>query len=126
MPAKLEHLNICVHAPDEVAEALCALFGWRIRWRGSVMDGGLSVHVGGEDDYIALYAPTHDMDQRPESYRHWGMLNHVGVTVDDLDAVEARVREAGFTPREHADYEPGRRFYFMGPGGIDYEVVSYA
>ena len=24
------------------------------------------------------------------------------------------------------DYEPGRRFYFFDPDGIEYEVVSYS
>ncbi len=52
-------------------------------------------------------------------------LNHIGVEVDDLDATEARVVAAGLTPFSHADYEPGRRFYFLDPDGIEYEVVSY-
>jgi glyoxylase I family protein len=53
-------------------------------------------------------------------------LNHIGVEVDDLDATEARVIAAGLTPFNHGDYEPGRRFYFFDPDGIEYEVVSYA
>jgi hypothetical protein len=28
-------------------------------------------------------------------------------------------------PFAHADYAPGRRFYFLDPDGIEYEVVSY-
>jgi len=43
-----------------------------------------------------------------------------------LEAVEARVKAEGFVPHNHADYEPGRRFYFDGPDGIEYEVVSYS
>ena len=53
-------------------------------------------------------------------------LNHIGVEVDDLDAPEARVIAAGLRPFSHADYEPGRRFYFLDPGGVEYEVVRYA
>lgn len=52
-------------------------------------------------------------------------LNHVAVVVDDLDAAEARVAEAGLTPFNHSDYKPGRRFYFFDPNGIEFEVVSY-
>jgi catechol 2,3-dioxygenase-like lactoylglutathione lyase family enzyme len=52
-------------------------------------------------------------------------LNHVGIEVDDLDATEARVIAAGLVPFSHGDYEPGRRFYFFDPDGIEYEVVSY-
>ena len=32
----------------------------------------------------------------------------------------------GLTPFSHGDYEPGRRFYFLDPDGVEYEVVSYA
>jgi hypothetical protein len=28
-------------------------------------------------------------------------------------------------PFSHDDYDPGRRFYFLDPDGIEYEVVSY-
>ena len=44
----------------------------------------------------------------------------------DLVACEARATKAGFTPREHAVYEPGSRFYFRDFDGIEYEVVSYS
>jgi hypothetical protein len=36
------------------------------------------------------------------------------------------VKAAGYTPFNHGDYEPGRRFYFDGPDNIEIEVVSYA
>ena len=44
----------------------------------------------------------------------------------DLDTIEMRVKAVGLTPFNHGDYEPGRRFYFFDPDGIEYEVVSYA
>lgn len=53
-------------------------------------------------------------------------LNHVGVEVDDLEAVEQKVVELGLVPFAHGDYEPGRRFYFLDPDGIEFEVVSYS
>ena len=28
-------------------------------------------------------------------------------------------------PFNHGDYDPGRRFYFLDPDGIEYEVISY-
>jgi hypothetical protein len=36
------------------------------------------------------------------------------------------VTSEGFAPKNHADYEPGRRFYFDGPDGVEFEVNSYA
>ena len=35
------------------------------------------------------------------------------------------VKDAGFEPHSHGDYEPGKRFYFDDENGIEFEVVSY-
>ena len=37
----------------------------------------------------------------------------------------AKGTAAGLTAFNHGDYHPGRRFYFLDPDGIEYEVVSY-
>ena len=34
-------------------------------------------------------------------------------------------KPAGLKPFGHDNYDPGRRFYFLDPNGIEYEVVSY-
>lgn len=52
-------------------------------------------------------------------------MNHLGVVVDDLDAVEAKVEALGFKSHRHADYDPGRRFYFYDADGVEIEVVQY-
>ncbi|NDR59342.1 VOC family protein [Aliiruegeria sabulilitoris] len=124
--AVLEHANVTVKDPKATAEELCALFGWKIRWEGSAISGGYTVHVGNETSYLAVYAPpkqTHA--QTGSSYSTLGGLNHVGIVVPDFEATEARVAAAGYTPHNHADYEPGRRFYFDTRDGIEIEVVSY-
>lgn len=122
----LEHVNVTVRDADASAALLCDLFGWRVRWRGDAIRGGISVHVGTDADYLALYTPAGASADKPKTHETISGLNHIGVVVDDLDAVEARVRAAGLNPCNHADYEPGRRFYFDDPDGIEYEVVSYA
>jgi glyoxylase I family protein len=124
--AILEHVNFTVSDPAATADRLCALFGWTIRWQGSSIYGGRTVHVGGPSSYLALYAPKSPSREGANSYETRGGLNHVGVLVDDLDAVEQLVKQAGFAPHSHADYEPGRRFYFDDSDGIEFEVVSYA
>lgn len=123
--ATLEHVNVTVSDPDKTAAMLCDLFGWHVRWKGEAKNGGVSVHVGSDDSYLAIYAPGTKLSPNVDSYTTRGALNHIGVVVDDLDAVEARVVAAGFTPTSHADYEPGRRFYFDDSDGIEIEVVSY-
>lgn len=121
--ARIEHVNVTVSDADRAASLMQRIFGWKIRWQGEARDGGRSVHVGSDDHYLSLYtgprAPT------PEHFRKGYPLNHVGVMVEDLAAIEARVIEEGLKPFGHGDYEPGRRFYFLDDDGIEYEVVSY-
>ena len=121
----LEHVNFTVKDPDATAQWLCEVFDWRIRWAGDAIHGGRSVHVGGDDAYVAVYNPGKASPGTDDSYHTLGGLNHLGLVVDDLDATEARVKAAGFAPHSHADYEPGRRFYFRDGDGIEFEVVSY-
>jgi catechol 2,3-dioxygenase-like lactoylglutathione lyase family enzyme len=124
--ARLEHVNVTVADPDATAQVLCGLFGWRIRWAGPGMTTGRTVHVGGDDSYVALFSYGAPEAARQESYRTRAGLNHIGVVVDDLDRVEARVKTAGYHPENHADYEPGRRFYFTEANGVEIEVISYS
>jgi len=91
------------------------------------MDNGYTVHVGTDEAYVALYSRAEAEPASEDTrLRVVGGLNHVAVLVDDLDETERRALAAGFEPRAHADYEPGRRFYFDDPDGIEYEVVSYS
>ncbi|MEG3179801.1 VOC family protein [Sphingomonas sp. LT1P40] len=118
----IEHVNLTVTSPARTAKLMQHLFGWHIRWQGAARDGGSAIHVGEANSYLALYAPRGDAPQR---YPKGEPLNHVGIVVDDLDGVEAKVYAAGLTPFSHGDYEPGRRFYFLDFDGIEYEIVSY-
>lgn len=127
----LEHVNVTVADPQATAAKLCGLFDWKIRWEGDSKDAGYSVHVGGEASYLALYRPAREIGAKVvaedgASYRTGGGLNHIAVTVDDIDAMEAKVKAAGYSPGAHADYEPGRRFYFFNEDGIEFEIVSYS
>lgn len=123
---KLEHVNITVPNPKASAAILCELFGWHVRWEGEAKDNGFTVHVGDDESYLALYAPNKTLEPTGNTYVRIGGMNHIGVVVADLDAVEAKVKAAGYTPHSHGDYEPGTRFYFDGPDDIEFEVVSYA
>lgn len=118
--ARIEHVNLTVSDPDRTAAMLEAIFGWHERWRGPSAMGGWTIHVGSEADYVALY--THG---GAASFPKGRPFNHLGVEVNDLDAVEAKVVAAGLIPFSHGDYEPGRRFYFLDADGIEYEAVSY-
>ena len=121
---RIEHVNITVRDPERAARLMGELFGWKVRWQGPALNGGHTVHVGSEDQYLARYTPR-GSNLTDEDFVKGRPLNHVGVEVDDIDATEAKVVAAGLIPFNQDDYEPGRRFYFFDPDGIEYEVVSY-
>jgi catechol 2,3-dioxygenase-like lactoylglutathione lyase family enzyme len=121
----VEHVNVTVRDPARTAEVLEQIFGWHERWRGPARDGGTTIHVGTDRHYLALYTDP-KASYSEADFAKGRPLNHIGILVDDLDRVESRVIAAGLAPFNHADYAPGRRFYFFDPDGIEYEVVSYA
>ena len=123
--ARLEHVNFTVSDPDASAALLVELFGWHVRWSGDAKDNGYTVHVGTDDDYLALYRPPTDPSAPTDAGYQVNGLNHVALVVDDLDEIERRVRAQGIEPFSFGDYEPGRRFYFLDADGVEFEIVSY-
>lgn len=126
MSVKLEHVNVSVSDPAATAAMYGRLFGWAVRWQGASIHGGHTVHVGSNDQYIALYRGPGMQAKHAASYDACGGLNHIAVLVDDLAALEIRVKAEGLEAHSHYDYEPGKRFYFNDTDGIEYEAVSYA
>ena len=120
--ARLEHANITVSDPDRSAALFEKLCGWHERWRGPSQLGGWTIHVGTPEAYLALYTN----EGRGGPLAKGAPLNHIGIEVDDLAAAKAIVAAHGLEPSNHADYEPGRRFYFFDWDGIEFEVISYA
>jgi len=121
----LEHINLTVSDPDATAARLCALFGWKVRWSGQAISNGYTVHVGSDQCYLAVYSKGDPAKSNDSSYDRVCGLNHVGVLVDDLQSVHKKVTDAGFETYNFGDYEPGQRFYFRDPDGIEFEVISY-
>ena len=128
--SQLEHVNITVSNPKATARMLEQIFGWHIRWEGAAMGGaGYTLHVGTDGSYIAVYSgsdPAQTVPKADASYQTRGAMNHIGIVVDNLDAIAEKVAAMGFSAHSHADYEPGRRFYFHDDDGVEFEVISYA
>jgi len=124
-PATLEHVNFTVKNPDELAALFCRLFNWKIRWSGEALNNGRTVHVGSDDSYLALYTHENATEARSRNPEVINNLNHLGIVVSDIDEVESKVKEEGYKPFNHGDYEPGRRFYFM-IDELEVEVVDYS
>lgn len=125
MKTELEHANITVADPEATARWMAEVFGWHIRWQGAAKNNGFTIHIGSAQSYLALYSPKVATAKAESSYVTTGGLNHLAMTVDDIDEMEKRVKAAGFITGNHADYEPGRRFYFHDDNGIEFEVVQY-
>jgi len=121
---RIEHVNVTVSNPERAARLMEQLFDWQVRWKGPARDGGRTIHIGSKEHYIALYTGR-DVDYTAEDFAKGRPLNHIGIEVDDIAATEARVVTAGLKPFNHDDYDPGRRFYFLDPDGIEYEIISY-
>ena len=121
----LEHVNFTVADAKKTAEMLCEIFGWKIRWHGESIGNGTSYHVGNDNDYLAIYTPKDAPSDGENNYAHKGGLNHLGILVEDLDAIEKRVLDYGYKTHSHQEYEPGKRFYFHDENNVEYEIVSY-
>ena len=122
---QLEHINISICDAQNTAQLLEQIFEWKIRWQGPSIMGGHSIHVGTDNQYIALYSEGKTTTKLNAQQRLAGGFNHIGVVVDNLAQIEQRVIDAGLMPHSHQDYEPGQRFYFNDSEGVEYEVVSY-
>lgn len=120
----LEHTNLTVKDPDLLAALFVRLFDWKIRWSGDALDNGRTIHVGNEDSYLALYTHDNVTDNRSRNHLAINNINHLGIVVSDIDAVESKVKEEGYEPINHADYDPGRRFYFL-IDKLEIEVIAY-
>jgi catechol 2,3-dioxygenase-like lactoylglutathione lyase family enzyme len=118
---RIEHVNLTVTDNERSAAFFEKLLGWYRRWAGKSQMGGTSIHIGEDATYLALYSDGQDHLRQVKGVP----MNHVGFLVDDLDAAERIVIEAGLEPFGHDDYDPGRRFYFFDWDGIEFEVVSY-
>ena len=121
--ARLEHVNISVTDADRTADLVAKLTGWHRRWEGPSLDNGRSIHLGDDHAYVAIHTSARVKGGFGKSVP----MNHIGIAVDDLDAAETIVANAGLTPFNQGQYDPGpRSFYFFDWDGIEWEIVSYS
>ena len=119
----LEHVNLTDSDLDHSIAFYCDLLDLHVRWKGPIDGERLGAHVGDEQCYLALFqaaaggAVDHDYS-RPG-------INHFGLVVDNLDEARRRLDQLGATVHREADYEPGRRIYFLDPDGHEVELVEY-
>ncbi len=121
----LEHVNLTVADLDRSIDFYSKLLGWTVRWSGTTSGGRKAAHLGDDRFYLALFqAESGKTDPPAVDYERTG-FNHFGLVVDDLDTLRDRLAELDTSVKAEADYEPGRRLYFLDPDGIEVELVEY-
>jgi catechol 2,3-dioxygenase-like lactoylglutathione lyase family enzyme len=128
MTAFIEHVNMTV--PD-IGAAIAFLKvvepQIEVRHDETPDDSYRWAHVGINNSYIALQEPhlgSNPTDNR-RPYKDYG-ANHIGWVVEDLDAVCARLDQAGYRqgiPGEFNIYR--RRAYYYDAAGFEWEFVEY-
>ena len=124
MSAHLEHANINVRSFDAAIRFLTTAFPeFKVRGRG-VSNDAPWLHIGTDDSYLALNEVG---GAGPLAGEHGdGVLNHLGVVVEDADGVAARLRQAGYVESFPSPPHPYRkRIYFEDSDGLEWEFVEY-
>lgn len=123
MSSYVEHVNITVNDVGRTIEFLAtAVPDFKLRHRQEEPDRTWA-HFGSDDSYIALTSWKEPSTDRPHG------LNHIGMVVEDIEAVQKRLLDAGY-PRGFENGEivrhPHRlRLYFLDHDRNEYEFVQY-
>ncbi|MGA7980095.1 MAG: VOC family protein [Chromatiaceae bacterium] len=125
MGCRIEHASITVRdMRATVGFITTALPEFKIRGQ-DISNPCAWLHVGTEETYIALTrAPSTDPRGRV-AYHDLG-VNHVGIVVDDVGEVVARLEAAGFQQSSEPEVSKWRRrFYFLDADGLQWEFIQY-
>ncbi len=127
MAVQLEHANLSVRDIDATIGFLqTAIPEFRIRFDGRDSAGTRWVHIGTDDTYFTLTQSTVEPYQRWLPYEGLPGVNHLGLVVDDADALRTRLNAGGYHDSTVPNHHPYRkRVYFHDPDGNDWEFVEY-
>ncbi|MPY23503.1 VOC family protein [Shewanella psychropiezotolerans] len=124
----LEHLNLVVEdIPTTLNFYRAAFPHWSVRgggegtWHGKPRNW---VHFG--DDYQYLTFNDDGVSQNRDLTGHQVGLAHFAFVTDNIDAVIARLAQAGFlADKDGAVDEFRRNVYYLDPNGYEVEFVQY-
>lgn len=122
----LEHANISVANTEATVAFLSAVFPhWKVRAHGEYQGQDRSwLHFGSDSCYIALEQNHTQGDAVSESSQP---ISHIGLVVEDLDAVSERVANvAGVKKGDPGEVTPyRRRNYWFDGSGLEWELIEY-
>ena len=125
---RLEHVNLVVPQIDPTLEFLeCALPDWKVRGEGKSDWYGRErrwLHFGTDDFYITLNEPAEGVNR--DLRGHTPGLAHIGIEVEDSDAVAKRLKDKGYPVSTiGADHPFRKTIYFFDPAGFEFEFIEY-
>ncbi|TXS90755.1 VOC family protein [Parahaliea maris] len=125
---QLEHLKLVVRDIEASLAFYRAAFPhWRIREEGRGDWNGKPrrwLHFG--DDYQYLTFNDNGVGDNRDLGGHQTGLAHFAFVTANLDAMMARLQEAGFAISKDGAEEPHRRnVYYIDPNGFEVEFVQY-
>ena len=128
MSGQLDHANVNVLNIDRAVEFLStALPGFRVRGGGTTDREDRTerwLHFGSDDVYVCLNESSLGRPTERNGREETG-INHVGFTVDDVDALLAAYESGGFRCAR-MDESPSRlRLYVTDADGITWEFIQY-
>ena len=124
----LEHINLVVNdIPESLAFYRAAFPHWWVReggqgdWYGKPRQW---LHLG--DDYNYLTLNDNGEGDPRDLTGHQPGLAHFGFVTNNLDALVARLKAAGFEVAKDGARDAHRRnVYYLDPDGIEVEFVEY-
>jgi catechol 2,3-dioxygenase-like lactoylglutathione lyase family enzyme len=121
-----EHIHLLSPDPEATAAFYERMFGAEIV-RSKMPDGGprIDLKLGGMDVFILPVKSGDAAVGGAPAHPHQG-LDHIGLQINDLDAVMAELKAKGaeFT-RGPITVRPGLRVAFMrGPEGVSIEILD--
>jgi len=122
MSIRIEHANISVRDIEKALRFITtALPEFHIRG-GDCIDW---LHYGDDDTYISLMALSMEAQIGHHSYQDTG-VNHIGIVVDNVDAVVARLEAAGYRQDTGPEVSQWRkRYYFADDDYQQWEFIEY-
>ena len=117
----LEHIHVNVASIAKTEQFLqIAAPELQRRGGGDAQGYGPWVHIGTESGYIALTEAA-EANEMPE-------LRHIGIQVDDIESLMARLSAAGFEAADTSSLDSHpfrRRVYYVDGNGLDWEFIQY-
>jgi catechol 2,3-dioxygenase-like lactoylglutathione lyase family enzyme len=125
---QLEHLNLVVNDIDTMIEFYqAAMPHWQVRGSGRSDWYGKQrtwLHFG--DDYQYLTFNDNGVEENRDLRGHQVGVAHFAFVTTDLQGIDQRLKDAGFTQRKDGAEDPYRsNVYYIDPAGFEVEFVEY-